>query len=144
MKADTLAHEVNDMIKQTKGGHMKWNVEVHTTDGNPVEEKVHVQEDGKEWIVDECFTSFSCEYQRQDFCMITYEIVKTSGDKVKSTNMVFLPPAFQRVFDLNMLVSHAVDMNQNLAIVLHNLWELIWQQHKEENPNIILKITDGK
>ncbi|MGN0485351.1 MAG: hypothetical protein ACI4HI_17570 [Lachnospiraceae bacterium] len=144
MKPELLANELRDMIRQTKDGRLNWNVEVDTTDAIPIEEKVHVQEEGRDWIVDECFTSFSCTYQKQEFCLITYEIVKKSGETVHSTNMAFLPPTFQRVFDLNLLVAHTIDLDRTLALCIHELWECIYNEHKNGNPKIRLKVTDAK
>lgn len=138
MRPDILAKQIRDMTKQTMMGKMRWNVEIHTTDADT--DKVRVKEDGKEWVVDECFTSFACQYQNQDFCMITYEVIKTYEGQVRSNNMVFMPPAFQRVFDLNMLISHMVDMDQVLAANIHKLYEEIYQLHKKGDPKIIWSV----
>lgn len=144
MKADTLAHHITELIKYTKAGRIKWNVEMDTTEFKPEEEKPHIQENRKEWIVDECFTSFACSYQNEDFCVITYEVIKKSGDIVKSNNLVFMPPAFQRIFDLNLLVNYSVETNYNLMMAVHNLWTLLLDMKKAEHPNVVMNVTGGE
>lgn len=143
MRIQTLTNQLNEMIKQTKEGHLNWIVEMETTEANPEGEKARVLEEGREWMVDECFTSFSCHYQNQEFCLITYEIIKQSAGKVRTVNMAFLPPAFQRMFDLNRLIEHTVEMDQTLALTIHQLWELLMQQRKEGKPGVLVKISNG-
>ena len=67
-------------------------ISVQTTENNEVSEKPVEVEDGVSWTIDECYVSYYCKYKGQDFLMITYEMIKTAGDKVHTTNMIFLPP----------------------------------------------------
>lgn len=143
MQTKTLIKQLNEMIKMTKEGHLNWIVEMETTEANPQEEKARVLEEGREWVVDECFTSFSCQYQNQQFCLITYEIIKQCAGKVRTVNMAFLPPAFQRMFDLNHLIEYTVEMDQTLALTIHQLWELLMQQKKEGKAGVLVKISNG-
>ena len=102
------------------------------------------KEDGIEWVIDECYVSYVCQYKGQDFCMITYEMIKTAGDKVSTMNMIFLPPMGIRLFNLNTLMPHSVKTSGVLANQVHNLWELLLGMYKIDNSTVSLKVTPGK
>ena len=76
--------------------------------------------------------------------MITYEMIKTAGDKVSTMNMIFLPPMGIRLFNLNTLMPHSVKTSGVLANQVHNLWELLLGMYKIDNSTVSLKVTPGK
>mgnify|MGYP000878125562 CR=1 FL=1 len=89
-RPEELSHMLTEMYNDTKDGKIHWNISVQTTENNEV--------------------SYYCKYKGQDFLMITYEMIKTAGDKVHTTNMIFLPPLGIRVFQLPMLLPYAVQI----------------------------------
>ena len=91
-RPEELSHMLTEMYNDTKDGKIHWNISVQTTENNEVSEKPVEVEDGVSWTIDECYVSYYCKYKGQDFLMITYEMIKTAGDKVHTTNMIFLPP----------------------------------------------------
>ena len=95
MKPEELVQALMKMYKETQEGKLKWKLVVQTTEGN--EEKYTVQEDGQEWTVDECYVSYDCEYRGEEFCMISYEMIKNSGAQVRTMNYIFLPPLGVRI-----------------------------------------------
>ena len=97
-RPEELSHMLTEMYNDTKDGKIRWNLSVQTTENNEVSEKPVEVEDGVSWTIDECYVSYYCKYKGQDFLMITYEMIKTAGDKVHTTNMIFLPPLGIRVF----------------------------------------------
>ena len=123
-RPEELSHMLTEMYNDTKDGKIHWNISVQTTENNEVSEKPVEVEDGVSWTIDECYVSYYCKYKGQDFLMITYEMIKTAGDKVHTTNMIFLPPLGIRVFQLPMLLPYAVQASGVLANQIHNLWEL--------------------
>ena len=109
-RPEELSHMLTEMYNDTKDGKIHWNISVQTTENNEVSEKPVEVEDGVSWTIDECYVSYYCKYKGQDFLMITYEMIKTAGDKVHTTNMIFLPPLGIRVFQLPMLLPYAVQI----------------------------------
>ena len=143
-KQEEIFHEIQDMMGETKEGRIRWSVEVQTTEANPVEEKPVEHEDGLDWTIDECYVSYYCKYKGQDFLMITYEMIKTAGDKVHTTNMIFLPPLGIRVFQLPMLLPYAVQASGVLANQIHNLWELLLAMKKADPESVFMEVSAGK
>ena len=143
-KPEELSRMLTDMIRETKEKKLRWTVEVQTTENNELSEKPVEKEDGIEWVIDECYVSYVCQYKGQDFCMITYEMIKTAGDKVSTMNMIFLPPMGIRLFNLNTLMPHSVKTSGVLANQVHNLWELLVGMYKIDNSTVSLKVTPGK
>lgn len=88
-RPEELSHMLTEMYNDTKDGKIHWNISVQTTENNEVSEKPVEVEDGVSWTIDECYVSYYCKYKGQDFLMITYEMIKTAGDKVHTTNMIF-------------------------------------------------------
>ena len=72
--------------------------------------------------------------------MITYEMIKTAGDKVHTTNMIFLPPLGIRVFQLPMLLQ----ASGVLANQIHNLWELLLAMKKADPESVFMEVSAGK
>ena len=135
-KTEELMKQLTDMAKDTKAGKVHWKVICQTTEYNDEESKPRVEEDGLQWIVDECYVSYYCEYKGKEFLMITYEMLHTAGDKVKSTNLVFLPPLGVRYFDIHTLLPYSVEASQMLTYQIHSLWTLLLDMHKA-NPDSV-------
>ena len=90
MKPALLANTLEEMIRETKKGHLDWLIELQSTDGLSDSLKHRIVEDDKEWVVDECFISFFCKFRGKDYLMITYEHIKRCGEQVRSDNLVFM------------------------------------------------------
>ena len=142
-KQDELFHEIVELMKETKENNLRWSVEVQTTEENDPEEKPVEVEDGINWTVDECYVSYYCKYKRKDFCMITYEMIKTSGDKVTTSNMVFLPPLGMRFFDLRTLLPYSIEVSNVLLDQIHKLWVMLFDMYKVDKGSIYLDIKPG-
>lgn len=148
-KTEELVKQLTDMIKETKAGKIQWQVICQTTEYNEEAQKPRVEEDGIQWMVDECYVSYHCEYKGTEFLMITYEMLHTAGDKVKSTNLVFLPPLGVRYFDIHTLLPYSVEASQMLTYQIHSLWTMLLEMHKAnpasvsmEAENRVLTIED--
>jgi len=142
-KPEELSRLLTELYRETKEGKIRWNLQVQTTEHNNPSEKPVEVEDGISWTVDECYVCYVCNYKGQDFCMITYEMIKTAGDKVQSTNLVFLPPMGIRVFHLPNLLPYAVPASNVLANQIHNLWELLLIQYKADKTSVYLDVIPG-
>ena len=143
-KPEELSHQLTEMYRETKNGKLHWNVEVQTTEYNDPSEKPVEEEEGISWTVDECYVSYYCKYKGQDFCMITYEMIKTSGEKTQTTNLIFLPPLGIRAFHLQTLLPYAVNASGVLANQIHNLWELLLVMHKADQTSVSLDVRPGE
>ena len=75
--------------------------------------------------------------------MITYELIKTAGDKVQTTNFLFLPPMGIRAFHLQTLLPYSIPISNVLANQIHNLWELLLQQYKADHTSVNLDVLRG-
>lgn len=143
MKKETeLIKQLTDMTKETKLGKIKWNVKCQTTEYNASETKPQVEEDGILWTVDECYVSYQCEYKGTEFLMITYEMMHTSGDKIKTTNLVFLPPLGIRYFDVNTLLPYAIETTNMLSYHVQNLWKLLLEMYKADSENVLFDASE--
>lgn len=142
-KQEELFRELSDMMKETKEGRLRWKVEVQTTEYNDTSEKPVEQEDGKKWTIDECYVSFSCSYRGREFCMITYELMKSAEGHTVSSNMVFLPPLSMRYFDLHTLASYSVETSSVLLEQIHKLWEMLLGMYKADPESVALKVSPG-
>lgn len=140
-KKNDLLKELTELIKDTKQNKLSWKIECSTTEYNPIEEKTVVEAEGKSWTVDECYVSYYCEWKGKEFLMITYEMVHTCEDKVKSTNLVFLPPLGIRYFDINLLMDYSVELDQVLAYQVHILWLLLLEKQKETPERVVFDVT---
>ena len=143
-KQEELFHEIGELIKATKEQNLRWSVEVMTTEGNDPEEKPMEEEDGVKWTVDECYVSYYCKYKGKDFCMVTYEMIRTAGERTATTNMVFLPPLGIRLFDLRTLLPYSVETSSVLLNQIHNLFVLLMDLHKADAGSIYFNVKPGK
>ena len=143
-KPEELSRMLMDMYKETKAGKIHWKLQVQTTEHNDPSEKPVEVEDGISWTIDECYVSYVCEYRGQDFCMITYEMLKTSGNRTVTTNLIFLPPMGIRVFHLPTLLPYAVEASNILANQIHNLWELLLEKYKIDKTSVDIDAFAGK
>ena len=143
MKQEELCRKLTEMIAETKAEKLSWRLEVQTTEGNDVSEKPIEEEHGTKWTIDECYASYSCNYRGKEFCMITYELLKKSGDKERSSNLVFLPPDGIRFFDRHTLLPYSVEMSAVLADHIHQLWLLLMEKYKEKRPGVELIVRPG-
>ena len=126
MKQEELCRKLTEMIAETKAQKLSWRLEVQTTEGNDASEKPIEEEHGTKWTIDEC-----------------YELLKKSGDKERSSNLVFLPPEGIRFFDLHTLLPYSVEMSAVLADHIHQLWLLLMEQYKEKCPGVELIVRPG-
>ena len=144
MRQEELSRKISELITETKAGKIRWSVEVQTTEANDVSEKPREVEEGTEWTIDECYVSYFCKYRNEEFCMITYELIKTAGDRVTSGNMVFMPPLGVRYFDLRTLLPHSVEASAVLLEQIHQLWVLLLDMYKVDKSSIYLNVNPGK
>ena len=142
MKPAALASMLDDMIRETKKGHLNWLLEMQSTDELDASVKQILQEDGKDWTVDECFVSFSCRFRGKDQLFITYEHIKQCNGQMRSENLLFMPPMDVRFFDVGILSPYIVDGNAVIFDKFHQLWELLMQLRKSGDPHVSLKIFD--
>lgn len=129
-KQEELYKNITEMLKETKRGKIHWKIDFQTTEYNDADTKPQVQEESTLWLVDECYTSYYCEFRGKEFLMITYEMIHSCGEKKKTTNMIFLPPLGIRVFDIHALLSYAVEADQMLIYQVHTLWLAILDLQK--------------
>ena len=142
MKPAALANTLDEMIRETKKGHLNWQLELQSTDGLADSQKQRITEDGQEWVLDECFLSFYCKFHGKEHLMITYELIKTHADQVRSSNLVFLPPQNVRYFDVGILSPYIVDANAVLLDRFHQLYLLLMEHYKQKDGHVSLKIFD--
>lgn len=141
MRLEELIQTLKIMQQDTRDGKLNWSLYVQTTEGN--EEKYTVQEENRTWTIDECYVSYNCTYRGNEFCMITYEMMKTSGDLVHTVNYVFLPPRGVRLFSLHTLLDHSVETNALLIAQVHNLWELLMGLVKKKSSQVKFHIEEA-
>lgn len=142
MKPATLANTLDEMIHETKKGHLNWQIEIQSTDGLADSVKHRITEDEKEWIVDECFISFYCKFRGKDQLMITYEHIKRHGEQTRSDNLIFMPPLNIRYFDVGILSPYIVDANAVLLDKFHQLWLLVMDSYKKKEGHVSFKVFD--
>ena len=141
MRLEELIQTVKIMQQETRDGKLNWRLVIQTTEGN--EEKYTVQEEDRTWTIDECYVSYNCTYRGKEFCMITYEMIKTSGDLVHTVNYVFLPPRGVQLFSLHTLLDHSVEVNELLITQVHNLWELLMDLVKKSSSQVKLQMEEA-
>lgn len=142
MKKEELLKVLTDMTKDTKAGKIAWEVICQTTEYNAPESKPVIEEDGTMWTVDECYVSYHCEYKGKEFLMITYEMLHTNANAVKTTNLVFLPPLGIRYFDINTLLPYAVEANNMLTYQIKTLWETLLAMYKANPASVKLDVSE--
>lgn len=141
MRPEELSKTLQNMRRETEDGRLKWRIDVQTTEGN--EEKYAVTEDGKTWTVDECYVSYLCNYRGSEFCMITYEMIKTCGAQVRTINYLFLPPLGVRLFSLHTLLPHSVETDSVLIAQVHALWEALIVLKKKGSGQVEFHIAEA-
>ncbi len=141
MKPEELLQTLMKMQKDTKEGKLNWRLDVQTTEGN--EEKYTVEEEGKTWTVDECYVSYHCTYQEKEFCLITYEMIKTCSEQIHTVNYLFLPPLGIRLFSLETLLPHSIEADAVLVSQVHMLWELLIGLVKKKSAQVEFHITES-
>lgn len=148
-KQDELYRNLTEMIKATREGKLRWNLEIQTTEANDPADKPIERDNGQDWIVDECYVSYYCTYKGKEFCMITYEMIKTAkeqrmdGARVMTGNMVFLPPLGVRFFDLHTLAPYSVECSPVLLSEIHQLWVLLLDMYKVDKGSVYLNVNPG-
>ncbi len=142
MKPAALANTLDEMIRETKKGHLNWQLELQSTDGLDDSVKHRITEDEKEWIVDECFISFYCVFRGKKYLMITYEHIKRYKDQVRSDNLIFMPPLNVRFFDVGILSPYIIDANAVLLDRFHQLWMLLMDSYKKNENRVSIKFFD--
>ena len=140
-KSAELLKKLPDLVKETKENKLQWKIEFQTTEYNDPSEKPTEQIDGKDWLLDECFVSYHCEYKGKDFLLITHEQIASFEDKKKSYNLAFVPPLGNRFFDVDLLAPYAVELDQMLAYEIHMLWLTILEKLKEHSKNITIDVS---
>lgn len=142
MNARQLANSLDEMMKDTKRGHLSWNMQIETTDDLDASLKGTFEENGAEWLVDECFVEYSCTWKGQDFCMISYEHVLTHEDQTRMTCLIFLPPLGMRFFDVAELAPYAVEADVYLTSKVHMLWEMLMELYRTNPARCKLSVID--
>ena len=140
-KSAELLKKLPDLVKETKENKLQWKIEFQTTEYNDPSEKPTEQIDGKDWLLDECFVSYHCEYKGKEFLLTTYEQIASFEAKKKSYNLAFVPPLGNRFFDVDLLAPYAVELDQMLAYEIHMLWLTILEKLKEHSKNITIDVS---
>lgn len=140
-KSVELLRKLPELVKETKENKLHWDIEFQTTEYNEPSEKPTEDIEGNPWMLDECFVSYHCVYNGEEFLLITYEQIATFEDKKKSYNLAFVPPLGNRFFDVDMLAPYAVELDQMLAYEIHMLWLTVLEKLKEHSPNISIDVT---
>ncbi|MCD7708815.1 MAG: hypothetical protein LUI02_02950 [Clostridiales bacterium] len=141
-KSEELMKKIGDLIKDTQAGKISWEVQCQTTEYDDASTKqIERDDDGTEWVVDECYVSYYCENKGEDFLMISYEKLYKNGDQVHSKNLVFTPPLGVRFFDVARLAEYAVDTDKMLAYNVHMLWITLMDLYKSAPDRIALSVS---
>lgn len=143
-KQEELLRELTELTGATKEGKIAWTLEVQTTEGNEPSEKPVEQENGILWTVDECYVSFYCNYKGKEFCLITYEMIKTAEERQTTSNLVFCPPLGMRFFDLHTLMPYSVEASAVLLSQIHQLWELLTELRRQDPERVEMKVEERR
>ena len=84
-----------------------------------------------------------CTYRGKEFCLISYEMIKTSGREIHTSNYLFLPPLGVRLFSLETLLPHSIEADAVLVSQVHMLWELLMELVKKQSPQVEFYITEA-
>ena len=142
MNARQLANSLDEMMKDTKRGHLNWSMQVETTDDLDASLKETLEQDGVEWLVDECFVEYACTWRGQDFCMISYEHVLTHADQTRMTCLIFLPPLGMRFFDVAELAPYAIEADAYVSNKVHLLFEMLLSLYPTPPSRCPLSVID--
>ena len=63
--------------------------------------------------------------------------------KVKSSNMVFLPPLGMRFFDIHALLPYSIEVSNVLLDAIHRLWVMLLDMYKVDKGSIYLNVRPG-
>lgn len=142
MNAKGLMNYLDELMKETKRGHLNWSMQIETTDDLDASLKEKLTQDGVEWLVDECFVEYSCTFRGQDFCMISYEHVLTHESQTRMTCLIFLPPLGVRFFDVAELAPYAVTADARLTGKVHMLFEMLLSLYRTDPARCRLQVID--
>ena len=142
MNARQLANSLDEMMKETKRGHLSWSMQIETTDDLDASLKEKLEQDGIEWLVDECFVEYACTWRGQDFCMISYEHVLTHEDQTRMTCLIFLPPLGMRFFDVAELAPYAIENDAYVSNKVHQLFEMLLALYRTDPSRCRLSVID--
>lgn len=142
MNARQLANSLDEMMKDTKRGHLNWSMQVETTDDLDASLKETLEQDGVTWLVDECFVEYACTWRGQDFCMISYEHVLTHEDQTRMTCLIFLPPLGMRFFDVAELAPYAIEADAYVSNKVHQLFEMLLALYRTDPSRCRLSVID--
>ena len=142
MNAKGLMNYLDELMKETKRGHLNWSMQIETTDDLDASLKEKLTQDGVEWLVDECFVEYSCTFKGQDFCMISYEHVLTHETQTRMTCLIFLPPLGIRFFDVAELAPYAVTADARLTGRVHMLFEMLLALYRTDPARCRLQVID--
>ena len=142
MNARQLANSLDEMMKDTKRGHLNWSMQVETTDDLDASLKETFEQDGVTWLVDECFVEYACTWRGQDFCMISYEHVLTHEDQTRMTCLIFLPPLGMRFFDVAELAPYAIEADAYVSNKVHLLFEMLLSLYRTDPSRCRLSVID--
>ena len=142
MNARQLANSIDEMMKETKRGHLSWSMQIETTDDLDESLKERLEQDDMEWLVDECFVAYNCVWKGQDFCMISYEHVLTHENRTRMTCLIFLPPLGMRFFDIAELAPYAITADAYLTGKVHMLWEMLMELYRTDPARCRLSVID--
>lgn len=142
MNAKGLMNYLDELMKETKRGHLNWSMQIETTDDLDASLKEKLTQDGVEWLVDECFVEYSCTFRGQDFCMISYEHVLTHESQTRMTCLIFLPPLGVRFFDVAELAPYAVTADARLTGRVHMLFEMLLSLYRTDPTRCRLQVID--
>lgn len=139
MKPEILASKLDDMLTHTKRGEIEWFINVQTTEllDDKLKDTI-TDESGNCWLINECYTEFTCNYAGSPFHLITYELLKTCGKRIHTNNLLFLAPDGIRLFDLDVLAPYNVQNSAVLSYKIHELWLFILEEARMKKPNIHL------
>jgi len=136
MKPEALIAKLEDLLKETNQNRVKWIVEMKTSEYDDTVDKTIVHENGNDWIMNECYVCYSCNFHGENFVMITYEDFETCNDLTRSLNMVFIPTTGIHLFDIEYLLPYSIKMNSNLAKKLHVLWDTLLSLYKSNSEKV--------
>jgi hypothetical protein len=142
MTVKQLSNTLDEMMKETKRGHLNWSLQIESTDDLDASLKDTVTDNDVEWLVDECFVAYSCTFKGEDFCMISYEHVLTHDDQTRMTCLIFLPPLGMRFFDVEKLLPYAIDADAYITNKVHMLFEQLWALHQTDSSRCRLQVID--
>ncbi len=142
IKPKQLADKLDILIKETNKNGLKWKMQIETTDDLSEDLKEKLETEEGEYIIDECFVSYECTCQRQEFRMISYEHVMRRGDTTRMTALIFMPPEGLRYFDVAVMAPYAVDNSSMLSGKVHNLFDTLMKLHAAGSDQVSVKYID--